>query len=88
MRGAHALPRGVMVTQETLNLSFKVRVLARQPLRFTRRKDSGGPLAFNLHKGTLRALMEKNSNKAVLTDLQALDIESLKERLSALRRFL
>jgi hypothetical protein len=31
--------------------------------------------------------MEK-SNKAVLTDLSAFDIDSLKERLTALRRFL
>ncbi len=28
----HPLPRGVMVTQEILILSFKVRILARQPL--------------------------------------------------------
>lgn len=31
--------------------------------------------------------MEK-TNKAVLTDLQALDTDSLKERLTALRRYL
>ena len=29
-----------------------------------------------------------NHNKAVLTDLQAFDVGSLKERLGALRRFL
>jgi uncharacterized small protein (DUF1192 family) len=31
--------------------------------------------------------MEK-TNKAVLTDLQAISVDSLKERLAALRRFL
>lgn len=36
---------------------------------------------------TLRTLMD-NHNKAVLTDLQAFDVGSLKERLGALRRFL
>jgi hypothetical protein len=45
------------------------------------------PLAFPFTSPTLRALMEK-SNKAVLTDLSAFDIDSLKERLTALRRFL
>jgi|688.fasta_scaffold135748_1 hypothetical protein len=35
----------------------------------------------------MRVLMEK-TNKAVLTDLQAFDIDSLKDRLAALRRFL
>jgi hypothetical protein len=44
-------------------------------------------LAFPLPPSKLCALMEK-SNKAVLTDLQAISVDSLKERLAALRRFL
>ena len=44
-------------------------------------------LAFIRAASSLRALMDK-PNKAVLTDLQAFDIESLEERLAALRRFL
>lgn len=44
-------------------------------------------LAFTQAAPSLRALMDK-PNKAVLTDLQAFDIESLEERLAALRRFL
>ena len=52
-----------------------------------RRPRNDPPLAFLRFSPSLRALMEK-SNKAVLTDLQAFDIDSLKERLAALRRFL
>lgn len=44
-------------------------------------------LAFPSPTSKVHALMEK-TNKAVLTDLQAISVDSLKERLAALRRFL